>query len=530
MKKGITTIMLIITVTVMAILLTTMVNVFLQGGLVNDANTTLNNYKKDTVINQINTHIKEERLKKEIAGLEGELTQEELINILSQYGQYDESKLELTIPDNSIKIYLYEILDIPVGQYVTFSYSNNVLALESQLIELGYEIEYSIDNGINWNKYTEEFEVANINTVSVRVLNNEGYVVSVHEGLNKDIICSITSDVTNSVTNLSKITYTFTFDKNVVGFTIEDINVENGEKEFLSGSGNVYTLLVKNVKSGTQVVSISEGCCSDTMGRYNNAASISTIIDIAGPSIETNVISQSTKFNKVSLTFEDTADLSGYAITTSNTEPSIWYNFPNINLNDIELKLEYGAIWAKIFSHTPNGGTTLFANEAEAKSCNTTGKYSILGRLEEFRNTSNSFEFLLQYPNESNGYNRWIQSSNPTTTSESVTGYIAKSIAWSGNSWGGLAKSNSTGTFIDGSVGISDWYYAIGCYSKWSTSIPGYNAVPTSLTELWVRVDDCPQATTSSNTVTIQLDNSNTVYYIWSKDILGNVSSKMLNM
>lgn len=144
----------------------------------------------------------------------------------------------------------------------------------------------------------------------------------------------------------------------------------------------------------------------------------------------------------------------------------------------------------KVFYHKSNSGSTLFASDDEALSSYTTNKYSILHALEGYRNANGQFEFLLEYPGVT-GYNRWKQTSNPTVTSEAVTGYEAISITWTEQSWGGLCKSSSADTFVDGSVGSGSWYYAIGAHVAWNSGIPaGFGSTAVEEVCLWVRIDN----------------------------------------
>ena len=280
MKRGITLITLIITVTVFALLIGTIVTTFTQDDLQKEANKTINIYAKETLITQINADIKSAKLKKEMAGGEGILTGAEFEAILNQYGQYDSINLLLKLPERGIEIYLYEILSIPVGEYVQVSYSGNILTLTSHLTDIGYKIQYSLDNGETWSNYVDEIEVDDINSVAVRIVNEKGQVISSVENVIKGISCQITNDVEEGITSAEVITYTFTFSKDVLGFSANDINVINGEKGTFAGSGNIYTLQVSTINSGIQTVWIDEGCCLDQMENYNSAASMTQQIDI----------------------------------------------------------------------------------------------------------------------------------------------------------------------------------------------------------------------------------------------------------
>ena len=171
----------------------------------------------------------------------------------------------------------------------------------------------------------------------------------------------------------------------------------------------------------------------------------------------------------------------------------------------IPTKDEYDATWAEVFYHNNHTGTVLFSNDEdwkEAKSTDSADKYSILGQLEKFRtNTSQPFEFLLQYDEIAGKYNRWQQTANPTTTtvangtgSETAPGYTTNftggHIDWSSKNWGGLTLSTSGSTYINGSVGTASWFFAIGTKTVWNGGIPGPN--DTSIKQgayLWVKAN-----------------------------------------
>jgi hypothetical protein len=153
--------------------------------------------------------------------------------------------------------------------------------------------------------------------------------------------------------------------------------------------------------------------------------------------------------------------------------------------------LEDGSKWKLLFYHKNHGGTVLFSNAngwAEAKKSATPDKFSILGDLDSTYQREGKFEFLLRFPNNTtfqNGFNRWKQSSNPTTNA--VSGYEAIDISWTSNLWGGL-EYNGNQALMDGSVNSSNWFYAIGARTAYGGAIPGpFGAVEE--TELWVRVD-----------------------------------------
>ena len=103
--------------------------------------------------------------------------------------------------------------------------------------------------------------------------------------------------------------------------------------------------------------------------------------------------------------------------------------------------------------------------------------YSILDQIDTYKNTDGKYR--LRYVNpEIDAFNDWRQTSNFTTTSNSVSGYEAVSVYDTGSSWGGLCVNgyNSYSRF-DGSPGSTNWWFAIATiYSTWDGGrIPGLN-------------------------------------------------------
>lgn len=182
-----------------------------------------------------------------------------------------------------------------------------------------------------------------------------------------------------------------------------------------------------------------------------------------------------------------------------------------------ELKtLEDGSVWMKIFYHNNVGGTVLFSTISEIEHTNTEHKYSLLYILDNvnYKGSDGKFEFMLTYPEDTVKYNRWKQTNNPcdefvatTSTGEgTAAGYEAIHIDSSSNYWGGLTRQNSgttlASTYLSGSVGHGNWFYAIGAIAKHQTGIPmatGFGADSTdSIVELWLRIDNTAQFTTKA--------------------------------
>ena len=152
-----------------------------------------------------------------------------------------------------------------------------------------------------------------------------------------------------------------------------------------------------------------------------------------------------------------------------------------------------GGNWVRIFHHNVNTTVSWFENNSQAAECNVSSpmnnvKYSILSKLESFRDESGKFTFMLRYPNEGKR-NIWKQTSNPN--SETIKGYEAISIDYSENYWGGLEPDTGGNTYMDGSVGHGNWYYSIGSKVNYSSnSIPSGNNGATKEVELYVKINN----------------------------------------
>jgi fibronectin type 3 domain-containing protein len=152
-----------------------------------------------------------------------------------------------------------------------------------------------------------------------------------------------------------------------------------------------------------------------------------------------------------------------------------------------------GGGWTLVFNHKASAG---FFTEAEALSKNsgtpTSDLYSSLDQLEKFRNDG-KFTLKINWP----GYpqrNIWSQTTNPTFD-QPVAGYTGITIDSSTEDWGGLERNSAyqlTTSFMDGSIGNGNWYYAIAEYADWHGGIPASNTVLSGANgvpqvQLWVK-------------------------------------------
>ena len=175
----------------------------------------------------------------------------------------------------------------------------------------------------------------------------------------------------------------------------------------------------------------------------------------------------------------------------------------------------YSADWVEILYHYNENGTILFSDENDAKTARTAKKFSMLSEMAKFK-YDNKYEFLLEY-DVLTGYNRWTQTSDPTTSS-SVSGYSAVNVSWTAKAWGGIAlSSTATNTFIDGSPSDGTWWYAIGSYKTHTAGgkigVPATNDISENGGQrLWVKAADSSLANLDGIT-TDCLDSNNRYYF-----------------
>lgn len=174
---------------------------------------------------------------------------------------------------------------------------------------------------------------------------------------------------------------------------------------------------------------------------------------------------------------------------------------------DMPIKvLDDGSRWARIFYHNNKEGTVLFKSLEECKNVQSEDKYSRLYLLDsgDTYKIDKKYEFMLTYPIEAPGqYNRWKQTNAPqnefntrTTSGTQVAGYEAIHIDWTSNYWGGLERQNESttaigSTWLSGSVGHGNWFYAIGAANTHGRGIPSYSSTA-YVVELWIRIDSTP--------------------------------------
>lgn len=117
----------------------------------------------------------------------------------------------------------------------------------------------------------------------------------------------------------------------------------------------------------------------------------------------------------------------------------------------------------------------------------TADNFAILDKLDA--NTYNGrYYFKLVWPEDKTTFYTWSQTSNPVK--HEVSGYEGIHVPYTGRHWGGLEPSGNA-AIMDGSVGHSNWFYAVGATAIWNNGIPSYaksdsdNLYPQQQTELY---------------------------------------------
>jgi len=157
-------------------------------------------------------------------------------------------------------------------------------------------------------------------------------------------------------------------------------------------------------------------------------------------------------------------------------------------------QISNGGGWTLVFNHDVSGG--YWANNAQADFFNaanpgiTTPKYSILQKIDELQTTPGTYEFRLYYPDQ-NITNHWTQTFDPrsgSSGSATVAGYTPILIQGTNNGWGGLNRTTTGSTYLDGSPGSGNWWYSIGSRAVYAgIGAPGPNSITVKKVQLYIR-------------------------------------------
>jgi hypothetical protein len=298
-------------------------------------------------------------------------------------------------------------------------------------------------------------------------------------GCEDKIIQGVDNDLVTGQGNVENCSSKATFDGVDNISSIKDSSVALNRQAVTGSLG--YSIFQKTTSGSlTFVKTISPGSTSYTVSNLTALSEYGFMvksIDEDGLNDCNDKITFVTTLNKE--TFKSCLDIQTFY---GNTEPSGSYEIdvdlegPKAPFN-VYCEMNYnGGGWTRLFVHKTAGG--LFSSKNDAKEKNTgdidADLYSQLIHLSDFKRDA-KFEFWLNY-NEldgNDGGNRWTQTSNPLT--DDIAGYTAISADHTSRFWGGLEPDKGNNTLLDGSVGHSNWYYAIGSINYWPSSgtIPG---------------------------------------------------------
>ena len=158
-----------------------------------------------------------------------------------------------------------------------------------------------------------------------------------------------------------------------------------------------------------------------------------------------------------------------------------------------------GSSWIRIFHHySPSinkfASTDTFTTSVY-KDANMWFYLSLCNKI-----TNNIYEFMIKQMPAAGGTEvkyRWIQTKNPlvATFAETTTANVTI-ISTSGYStytnYGGIYKDGSRSYVVANNATNGNWWGAIGCWSNYSTGIPGYGQTPitTGYMDLYLRIDN----------------------------------------
>lgn len=143
------------------------------------------------------------------------------------------------------------------------------------------------------------------------------------------------------------------------------------------------------------------------------------------------------------------------------------------------ITLSDGSKWQMLMFHYVDGGNNLFKS-TNAAYCNDFGLYSRLQYIDNFT-YDGKYEF---YAIQDGTPHRWTQTNAPLTTTS-----VANFTVISGSPGGGICKCNSN-TLLARTNTTSNWWDACGCWTKYSTGIPGFNGDCKYYLVLYARISE----------------------------------------
>lgn len=373
----------------------------------------------------------------------------------------------------------------------------------------GETLYFLIGSGNYNNGYTEIRTEKNNSSTAIMKASNSSFVVELYNNLpfsnisiknqalsnakGKIIVNYLNKERLNN--NLNRVQY---IKDCINGSNVDATNTWTEIRALMDGENYALNKKAVSGESGENIYSYITDGSNATFDTFNSIGEQCVIIDLGIPynldSIEilhaknrtfygskTYVSSDGTNYNLIR-NEEKYEDRTGISISAYEIE-----QVEKVENIYVPVKEFDDATWLRVFHHNNLGGKELWDAISQAEnSYDVLHRQSILSYLDNYKG-KDGFEFLLEY-SDLNGYNRWIQSTNPLKSAD-VRGYEVVSITWNASNWRGLAKSTSGKALLDGSPG-NNWFYAIGATTNFNGGIPGPGQAVTGSVDLWVRIDN----------------------------------------
>lgn len=361
---------------------------------------------------------------------------------------------------------------------VPWAWKDSTYKQESQVYGTSITLGATVNTGYHWVNWTGTFTTSTNNyTFSVGA---QAYDLTANAAPNTYTVV-YNGNGANGATASSSHTYNSAKNLTTNGFVKQGYTFRNWNTA-ANGSGTTYT----NGQSVTNLTATDGG----TVTLYAQW----DIVNLPSTSVGVS--------NIMPKSFDITSTTSGTVsyVSTKYCSDAVrnWLK----SYSDMPMKvLSDGSVWTRVYYHDSRAGSVLWAKDAnQATNIQEANRYSRLGIINDnFKDGSGKYEFMLCYPtNLGEAYNRWKQTKRPqdekisSTTGGTTTGYEAVHIDWTDSYWGGLELNGTDDwpTYIDGSVGHGNWFYAIAPTVEYNGGMPGVNnnGIIFRQAEIWMRL------------------------------------------
>ena len=175
-RKGISLVVLIVTIVVLIILAGAVIVSVTDDEIIDDTQNVVDGYKKRATVNNMQLRVETEGMKKLREEGTRQLELEEIEGIMGEYGKYNSTTM-YTTTEEGIKVSLFEASVETINDYVEVIRENGKLSVIETLPEV-YEVEYTVDGGTTWHKYTGEVAMQAGKKSFVRVVDEDGGIIS----------------------------------------------------------------------------------------------------------------------------------------------------------------------------------------------------------------------------------------------------------------------------------------------------------------------------------------------------------------